>query len=67
MSVVISCPRRLIFEQLPYSRRAERRRGNASARVGNRVSNGISNRGVGCYGTTLADAFDTERVERRGR
>jgi len=35
--------------------------------VGNRVSNGIGNGGVGGYGTTLADAFDAEGVERRGR
>lgn len=42
MSIVISCPRRVGFEQLPHSRRADRRRGNASVRVGNRVGSGIS-------------------------
>jgi hypothetical protein len=31
--------------------------------VGNRVSNGVGNGGVGGYGTTLADAFDGDRGE----
>ena len=56
MSIVISCPRRVSFEQLPHSRRAERRRGNASARVGNRVGNGIAG-----YGGRLRRQFAGSR------